>query len=450
MYAGRFELLEFLGCGGTASVYRAADHSLDETPVALKILPPRIAANPEDLKRFRNEVLTARTLTHRNIVAIYDFGSAADGSFFCSMELADGGTLGQYLAKSEGGFLPFPELIEVLTELLDGVLVASRKGVIHGDLKPENILLSGDGLVKLTDFGLSTSVHSTRKLSRNDETFGTPYYMAPEQFRGDELDARTDLYSIGLIAYELATGTRPFSANDYFEIANQHFHRPMPLIHTLRQDVPRWFQRFVECCSAKNPADRYDSPKEAIEWLKAHYHQDHGFSPQMLPNASGSTGVRKKTPVEPSKTVRNLRAARELVEDTHPITQQLQVLAQAHAGIGLENIKLGRIDEAVKHFRYAAQLDSTNPEYATFLGRALHASQNLTEAEQWFHSALRLDALYRNAYFYLGKLYHSTGKKDSALANLGTFLSLSKNNDNAELAIEAARMMRAAMSDSLH
>ncbi len=267
LIASRYEVVGRLGSGGMGLVLEVVDRALENETIALKMLYPEMSRDKTQFARFRNEVLISRKLAHPNIVRLYDFGAAAKGYYYISMEYASGGSLGQRIRDMRDEPLPFDEKIRILFEVAQGLSGAHRQGVVHRDLKPDNILLAEDGSVKLTDFGLARSLGVDKGFTNTGETVGTPFYMAPEQLRGEKADQRADIYSLGILAFELATGVRPFVDDDYMTLARMHFVDPLPKIVTKGSGIPRWFESFLAKCCEKNCEDRFQTVDEVSQVL---------------------------------------------------------------------------------------------------------------------------------------------------------------------------------------
>jgi eukaryotic-like serine/threonine-protein kinase len=268
--AGRYEVLSSLGCGGMGEVLRVQDKVLDDEILALKILYPQRAKDQRLVARFRNEVILARRLAHPNIVRLYDFGDAGQGCYYITMEMIEGVSLGSKLGPNKAERLPFPELLQVLYQICTALHYAHSQNVIHRDLKPDNILLAKGNLVKLTDFGIARSTVEDKGLTGTSEMVGTPYYMAPEQFRGERPDGRVDIYGLGILAFEMATGKRPFNHDSTVGLQLLHLTNSLPKIADKESGIPSWFEEFVEICAEKEAKDRYQSMAEAAEVLFDH------------------------------------------------------------------------------------------------------------------------------------------------------------------------------------
>ncbi len=246
LFAQRYEIRGLVGRGGMGAVYRALDRELDEE-VALKVLGQQ-AADAGAEQQLRREIKLARTITHPNVVRAYDLGEA-DGVRFFTMEYVAGATLRELL--DEGGRLALTPALQIAKQLCRGLGAVHRAGIVHGDLKPANIVVMTGGVAKLTDFGVARG-----RRQAGTAFSGTPPYMSPEQVRGAELDERSDLYSAGVVMFEMFTGRRPFDAGDPFELMRLHLEEPAPNPRTLQPTLPDLLAEAIVACLAKAKADR--------------------------------------------------------------------------------------------------------------------------------------------------------------------------------------------------
>jgi TolB-like protein/tetratricopeptide (TPR) repeat protein len=249
-----YKILEHLGGGGMGIVYKAQDLKLDRL-VALKFLPPDLTCDPEAKQRFVHEARAASALQHHNICTIHDIDETAEGALFIVMDLYNGETLKQ---KIDRGALQINEAISLAVQIAQGLSEAHCAGIIHRDIKPANIFITTAGVVKILDFGLAKLSGKTL-LTKTGSTMGTAAYMSPEQARGDSTDARTDIWSLGVVFYEMVSGQRPFTA-EYenaliYAILNVD---PKP-ISALRPEIPPEVERCLTKCLARNPEDRYSN-----------------------------------------------------------------------------------------------------------------------------------------------------------------------------------------------
>jgi serine/threonine protein kinase/Tol biopolymer transport system component len=260
---GHYQILEILGGGGMGIVYRARDTRLARI-VALKFLPPELTRDPQAKERFEQEARAASSLDHPNLCTILELGETPDGRLYLAMPCYDGETLRR---RIERGPLPVDEAIDIALQIARGLSKAHRNGIIHRDIKPANLIVTSDGVVKILDFGLAKLAGSAA-ISQTGSSAGTPAYMSPEQARGDEVDARTDLWSLGVVLYELLSGRRPFRGEREQAVIYSILHeRPQPL-REIRPEVSPELARIVERLIAKEPADRYPSVEEALGDLR--------------------------------------------------------------------------------------------------------------------------------------------------------------------------------------
>lgn len=264
---GDFQVLRQLGSGGMADVYAARQLTLGRD-VALKVLRSIAQSDDDHLKRFRREAQAAARLNHPSIVQIYEFGEV-DGIHFIAQELVDGINLKQTLER-EGPFSA-DKAVQVLRSVGSALQVAHESGVTHRDIKPENIMRGANDLIKVTDFGLARMLthadSSTANLTRAGLTLGTPRYMSPEQIQGGTVDARSDLYSLGVTMYHLLTGSAPFDGDEALALAVKHLHdTPRPIDHVRGQaDLPAWLVSLVMRCLQKSPAARIQSAGDLLQ-----------------------------------------------------------------------------------------------------------------------------------------------------------------------------------------
>lgn len=256
--ADRYELLSHLARGGMADVFEARDVLLGRR-VAVKMLHSQYATDEAFVRRFRREAQAAANLNHPNIVGIFDWGQEA-GTYFIVMELVEGRSVRDVL-RSEGPLLP-RRAVEIAAEVAAALSVAHRAGVIHRDIKPGNIMLTKDGMVKVTDFGIARAWDDSSELTRTGAVIGTATYFSPEQAQGVPADERSDLYSLGVVLYELLCGHPPFSGESPVSVAYQHVSTAVSAPSALNSDVSPDLDRIVLHALDKNPATRYQSAEE--------------------------------------------------------------------------------------------------------------------------------------------------------------------------------------------
>ncbi|MGH3009924.1 MAG: Stk1 family PASTA domain-containing Ser/Thr kinase [Gaiellaceae bacterium] len=256
LFDGRYRIVRKLGAGGMADVYLAEDQELGRR-VAIKILNGRHANDDQFIERFRREAKNAAALNHPNIVSIYDRGEAEE-TYYIAMEYLDGRSLKELIVGH--GPAPVNVAVEYARQILSALRFAHRHGIVHRDIKPHNVLVDREGRVKVTDFGIARA--GTSQMTEAGSIVGTAQYLSPEQARGTEVDQRSDLYSLGVVLYELLTGETPFEGDTPVEIAMKHLSAVPKPPSQLRKDVPRDLDMVVMRALAKDPAHRYQNAEE--------------------------------------------------------------------------------------------------------------------------------------------------------------------------------------------
>lgn len=259
---GHYRIVERIGAGGMGTVYRARDTRLDRE-VALKFLPAHVSAGDDAEKRLLLEAKTAASLDHPNVCTVHEIGETDDGRLFIAMALYEGETLKDHLQR---GPLSVKETIEIAVQIARGLAAAHARGIVHRDVKPGNVILTTGGTVKLLDFGLAKLADST--LTRPGATPGTVVYMSPEQARGDPLNRRTDLWSLGIVLYEMLTGVRPFRGGNDHALLQAILHEDPEPVTTRRPEVPVFLERIVERLLQKDPEARYGGARELLADLE--------------------------------------------------------------------------------------------------------------------------------------------------------------------------------------
>src|SRR5271165_2023474 len=260
----RYEILKMLGEGGMGTVYKARDRELDRT-VALKVIRPELAGKPEILRRFKQELILARQVTHRNVIRIFDLG-VADNLKFITMDFVEGRDLKSVLTEKRK--FPASEACDVIRQVCLGLEAAHNEGVVHRDLKPQNIMLDTQGRVYLMDFGLARSMELVG-MTRTGALLGTPAYLSPEQAKGEKVDARTDLFSLGVIFYELLTGVLPYRADTMMATLIQRSKEPATPPNQLEPSIPPAINDVVMKCLQISPERRYQHAGEILQDLAA-------------------------------------------------------------------------------------------------------------------------------------------------------------------------------------
>jgi tRNA A-37 threonylcarbamoyl transferase component Bud32 len=290
VFSGRYELNHLIARGGMAEVYRAHDRLLDR-PVALKVLFPELSVDRSFVERFRREAQAAANLSHPNIVPVFDWGEDS-GTYFIVMEFVDGRPLSSILKTA--GPLAADRTAEIAAPVAAALGYAHKHGVVHRDVKPGNVLITDDGQVKVTDFGIARAVNTEESLTQTGAVMGTATYFSPEQAEGMGVDARTDIYSLGVVLFEMVTGRPPFLGDTPVAVASKHVRDHPPLPRELNPSIPPTFEAIILKAMDKNPDNRYATSEELrADLLRFNEgrdvlaaHEDHTQSVVM-----GATGV---------------------------------------------------------------------------------------------------------------------------------------------------------------
>jgi serine/threonine-protein kinase len=284
VYGGRYELRNQIARGGTAQVYLARDLLLDR-PVALKVLFPELSTDHSFVERFRREAQAAANLMHPNIVQVFDWGES-ERTYFIVMEYIDGEPLSSIIRTQSP--LAGPQAASIASDIAKALSYAHRHGVVHRDVKPGNVLITADGQVKVTDFGIARAIGTDEQVTQTGLVMGTATYFSPEQAQGLAVDARSDVYALGVVLYEMLTGRPPFSGETPVAIAYQHVREQPPTPRSLNPTIPAALEAIVLQAMAKLPAERYVSADEMKADLDRFVHgQTVLASP---PRTGGSTG----------------------------------------------------------------------------------------------------------------------------------------------------------------
>ena len=262
IFAGRYQVIEELGRGGMGRVYKVLDREINER-IALKLLKPEISADENIIERFRNELKLARKISHENVCRMYDLNNH-EGVYFITMEYVSGedlkGTIARLGQLSEG------KILFIASQICKGLGAAHRLGVVHRDLKPHNIMIDRHGDVRIMDFGIARSISSSG-ITESGVMIGTPEYMSPEQAMGEDVDQRADIYSLGIILFELTTGTVPFKGDTAVSIALKQKTEPPPSPRKLCPQISEELSRLILKCIEKNREKRYRNVDEVLEEL---------------------------------------------------------------------------------------------------------------------------------------------------------------------------------------
>jgi serine/threonine-protein kinase len=259
----RYQIIRSIGEGGMANVYLAYDTILDRN-VAVKILRGDLSTDEKFVRRFQREAISASSLSHPNIVEMYDVGED-DGNYFIVMEYIDGKTLKSLIKRR--GALTLPEVIDIMLQLTSAISCAHDSYIIHRDIKPQNVMILDDGRVKITDFGIAIASNAT-ELTQTNSVMGSVHYLPPEQANGQGATIKSDIYSLGILMFELITGHVPFRGDNAVEIAIKQMKEPLPSVCKLVDGIPQIAENIILKACAKNPKNRYDSVREMYSDLR--------------------------------------------------------------------------------------------------------------------------------------------------------------------------------------
>jgi serine/threonine-protein kinase len=284
VYSGRYELQRKVARGGMADVFLSRDLLLDR-PVALKVLFPEFATDPAFVQRFRREAQSAARLTHPNVVSVFDWGQEG-ATYYIVMEYVEGRSLAEVIRES--GRMEPDQAATIAADVADALAFAHEHGVVHRDVKPGNVLVTNSGHVKVADFGIARAVSAVENLTQTGTVMGTATYFSPEQARGGAVDPRSDVYSLGIVLYEMLTGTPPFTGDNPVSVAYKHVSELPAPPRRLREDIPEALEAIVLKAINKNPANRYASATELRADLRRYLAGRPVMAEPLLPFADGS------------------------------------------------------------------------------------------------------------------------------------------------------------------
>lgn len=307
----RYEIEKLIGEGGMANVYLANDTILDRK-VAVKVLRGDLAGDEKFVRRFQREALSASSLSHPNIVEIYDVGED-DGNFYIVMEFIEGKTLKQLIKKR--GVLSLPETMDIMLQLLDALASAHDSYIIHRDIKPQNIMIKESGLVKITDFGIAMALNSV-ELTQTNSVMGSVHYLPPEQASGKGSTIRSDIYSLGILMFEMLTGKMPFKGDSAVEIALKHMKEPLPSVREINPVVPQSVENIILKAAAKNPKNRYRDVREMAEDIKTSLDAERE-------NEQKIVFKYPETDFSDTKTVGTLKEEKKELKEEKPVAKQI-------------------------------------------------------------------------------------------------------------------------------
>lgn len=306
---GRYEIIRSIGEGGMANVYLGYDTILDRN-VAIKILRGDLSNDEKFVRRFQREALSASSLAHPNIVEMYDVGED-DNIYYIVMEYVEGKTLKQLLKKR--GSLTLSEAIDIMLQITDGMAHAHNSYIIHRDLKPQNIMIKDDGQIKITDFGIAMALNATQ-LTQTNSVMGSVHYLPPEQASGKGCTIKSDIYSMGIIFYELLTGSLPFRGENAVEIALKHMRDPLPDLREENPSIPQSIENIILKSTAKNPKNRYDDAKSMHDDLLTALDDDR----------INEEPYKYKYPENDNESTKNLKKLEDIEEEEESVATKIE------------------------------------------------------------------------------------------------------------------------------
>lgn len=298
----RYRLIQQIGSGGMAVIYKAQDLSLGRT-VAIKILRPSLTSDASFAARFKNEARSVANLSHPNIVTVYDFGTS-DNTQFLVMEFVDGQDLKKVI-KTESP-LTLDRVLNFAIQICAGIGFAHRAGIVHADIKPQNILVTREDVLKVTDFGIAQALASGTPGERQAVVWGSPHYFSPEQARGERPTTASDVYSIGIVMFEMLAGRPPYSGKDQRELALAHLQSPVPMVTEINPNVPPNLAQIIYRTMGKDPSQRYRMADQLGNVLKSYQERERGgyvSTPPPMPPVSAAAQMPPPQPVYPQQPV---------------------------------------------------------------------------------------------------------------------------------------------------
>ncbi|WP_225047522.1 Stk1 family PASTA domain-containing Ser/Thr kinase [Lacticaseibacillus kribbianus] len=312
----RYQLLKTLGEGGMANVYLAHDLILDRD-VAVKVLRLDLQNDPDTIRRFQREAMATTELVHPNIVSIYDVGES-HGQQYLVMEYVQGSDLKKYIVEHFP--IPYQRVVDIMTQILSAVQMAHDHNIIHRDLKPQNILIDADGNAKITDFGIAVAL-SDNSMTQTNSLLGSVHYLSPEQARGSMPTRQSDIYALGIILFEMLTGTVPFEGDSAVSIALKHFQEDMPAVRDFDPRIPQALENVVLKATAKDPTNRYTSASAMSLDLKTALSPTRAHEAKFVVPADGSLEETKVIPTAPLAAAPVVAAAAAAPEKTEAATK---------------------------------------------------------------------------------------------------------------------------------
>lgn len=429
-FAKRYQIIEELGRGGMGSVYKVMDKEIGER-VALKLLKPEIASDERMIERFRNELKLARKITHKNVCRMYDL-SKEEKTPYITMEYVSGEDLKGSLRRM--GPLSAGKTIHIAKQVCDGLAEAHKLGVVHRDLKPQNIMIDKQGNAHIMDFGIARSLKA-KGVTTSGMMIGTPDYMSPEQVEGKEVDQRADIYAMGVILFEMVTGTTPFKGETAVTIALMHTREKPPNPSDINDQIPEELSQVILKCMEKEKAKRYQNAEDLTADLDniEHYVPT---TDRMVPlkRPSTSRAIRRKSRLKkifvPAFIIIGLAIAALIITKFTPLPEMLKTSSTTAAPAAIDRYlsaadqlwKEGKYSEAYSQFKKALEVDSNSLTAQLGLANALKEQGKPDEAIPEYEKAITLNDKDNRAYGQLGLIYEQKNEWSQALNSYKKFL----------------------------
>jgi Tfp pilus assembly protein PilF/predicted Ser/Thr protein kinase len=435
---GPYRITKQLGVGGMATVWKAYHPALDRY-VAIKVLHPSFKEDPQFTARFQREAKIVAKLTHPHIVPIYDF-SEHEGMAYLVMRYIDGRTLKAILRE---GPLPLDRVMDILEPAGQALAYAHDQGVLHRDIKPSNFILSSEGEVFLTDFGLARMAETGDSTLSRDMLVGTPQYISPEQARGERLDARTDIYSLGVVLFEMLTGKVPYNADTPYAVIHDHIFSPLPLPTEFKPDVPGPVERVVLKALAKDRDDRFENVREMVSALQ----EALAGEPVAVEAPPLVADESSEGPVPPAETVEELPPVEAVEELSPPAPSQgrsrrlIAVIAVLGILLGVcvcgsvSLVALRRAGKAAPAAEATAATVREDPAAHVYLARRYIQQGNVDAAIAEYEAAMDLDPGFVEAYVDLGNLMVREGDFQRGLELFEEALDIEPGHVKAHLSM---------------
>lgn len=399
---GPYRIIEPLGQGGMATVYKAYHAALDRY-VALKALHPAFKEDPNFIARFNREARIVAKLDHPNIVPIYDFAEH-QGTPYLVMRYIEGKTLKTFLRE---GALPVARVLELIRPVTAGLAYAHAQGILHRDLKPSNIMIANDGHVYLTDFGLARIAQASESTLSQDMLIGTPQYISPEQARGVPATEQSDIYSLGVVLFEMLTGRVPFSADTPYAVIHDHIFTPLPLPTTINPNLSPEIERVLLKALAKDANARYASPVELLNALEQAAQPSAPVpAPSVTPSAS-PTAASAPAPAQPKRGIHRVAWA--------VIGVLALLVLMCSAVVVIQRLPAFQQAESVRVAREKVNTNPQDPVAHLQLAEALAQQKNFDAALAEYDQAIKLNPKAVAPYLRAGNLADKIGNPERAI-----------------------------------